>query len=503
MRQLLRNTFYLIIMAKRKHRFSIKMKVITMIAILAAVILGVGLSYYSIMVAKLSKETYSGIANDISKSTAQVINVNDVKTLRNKVEPIVKASPTKPLGEESSQEELNAYLAQFDGLQSDAEFVTALNNTKTFLTDFAVTNSEFVDCLYVQYVDFDNEFVVYLCDTDTTETSCHPGQLDPIHYKGVLEDRLGGFKPQVTKTERYGSLIVAGAPIKDGNDIVAYAMVDIQMELVRGHQSSSIVRLTIYLLVTLLLLGVAGVIWASVWMIRPLKKLRQVTSSYNSINPKETHENFEKLDINTGDEIQDLAESLKIMENDVFVRFNELIETNRLLISSKEETKKMEMLANQDGLTGVKNKVSYNAEVSRINEMIKNGEYTNFAVVMVDLNYLKDTNDTYGHDTGDIALIRLAELICETFKFSPVYRVGGDEFVVISRSKDYLRVDKLVDELKKKTNKTIDVHDGENISAAIGFSTYNPQIDKTVDDVFKRADKAMYEHKRELKKNDK
>ena len=159
----------------------------------------------------------------------------------------------------------------------------------------------------------------------------------------------------------------------------------------------------------------------------------------------------------------------------------------------------MELLANQDGLTGVKNKVSYNAEVARINEMIKNGEYTNFAVVMIDLNYLKDTNDTYGHDTGDIALIKLAELICETFKFSPVYRVGGDEFVVISRSKDYLRVDKLVEELKRKANKKIDDNDKECVSAAVGFSTYNPQVDKTVDDVFKRADKAMYEHKRLLK----
>ena len=472
-----------------------------MIGILAAVIMGIAISYYSIMVSKLSKKTYSNIAKDIAASTAQVLNVEDIKTLKTKIDPIVQASATKPLAEESSKEEVDAYLAQFDSLKSDTEYVTALNNTVTFLSSFAGTNSEFVDCIYIQYVDFTNKFVVYLCDTETSETACIPGMLDPIHSenKGVLENPAKGFEPQVIRTDRYGSLIVAGAPIMDGNDVVAYAMVDIQMELVRGHQASSIIRLTIYLAVTLLILGVVGVLWASWWMIRPLKKLNEVTNSYNSLNPKETHEHFENLEINTGDEIQDLAESLKMMENDVYVRFNELLETNRLLISSKEETKKMEMLANQDGLTGVKNKVSYNAEVSRINEMIKNGEYTNFAVVMIDLNYLKDTNDTYGHDTGDIALIKLAELICETFKFSPVYRVGGDEFVVISRSKDYLRVDKLVEELKRKTNKTINVHDGENISAAVGFSTYNPQVDKTVDDVFKRADKAMYEHKRQLK----
>ena len=476
-----------------------------MIAILAAIIMTIAISYYSIMVAKLSKETYQNIASDIAESTAQVLEepdrVEKVKYLRTKVEDFVNSSESKPKAEESTQEEVNTYLANFTAYEDDATFKESYDSTRKFLKDFGATNSEFVDCIYLQYIDFNEQCVVYLCDTDDSITQCKPGQLDPIHKENqdVLKNPQGGFKPTVVKSERYGRYIVAGAPIKDGDNIVAYAMVDIQMELVRGHQTSSIVRLTIYLAATLLLLGVGGVVWAGVWMIRPLKKLTKVTSSYNSLNPKETHELFENLDINTHDEIQDLAESLKIMENDVYVRFNELIETNRLLISSKEETKKMEMLANQDGLTGVKNKVSYNAEVARLNEMIKNGEYTNFAIIMIDLNYLKDTNDKYGHDTGDVALVKLAQLICDTFKFSPVYRVGGDEFVVISKSKDYLRVDKLVEELKRKTNKTIDVHDGENISAAVGFSTYNPQVDKTVDDVFKRADKAMYEHKRLLK----
>ena len=480
----------------KKHRYSIRLKVVTMIGILAAVILAIAISYYSIMVAKLSKRTYSNIASDIAESTAQVINAENIKTLRTKIEPVVNSSETHPLAEKSNDEEINAYLVQFEAAK-DEEFNAAFTSTKEFLTAFAVTNSEFVDCIYIQYVDFERNFVVYLCDTDNTETGCSPGLLDPLHGEYTSK----GYEPQVIKTERYGSLIIAGAPIMDGENVVAYAMVDIQMELVRGHQASSIIRLTVYLVVTLFLLGVGGVIWASVWMIRPLQKLTEATKEYDSDKPKETHDAFQKIEINTRDEIADLAESLKMMENDVYERFNDLLETNRQLIASKEETKKMEVLANQDGLTGVKNKVSYNSEVARINEMIKNGEYTNFAVVMVDLNYLKDTNDTYGHDTGDIALIKLAELICDTFKFSPVYRVGGDEFVVISRSKDYLRVDKLVEELKRKANKKTDDRDRESVSAAVGFSTYNPQVDKSVDDVFKRADKAMYEHKRQLKNN--
>ena len=92
---------------KRKHRFSIRFKVITMIAILAAIIMTVAISYYSIMVAKLSKETYSNIASDIAESTAQVLEetekVEKIKYLKTEIDKIYKESPTKPRAEESSE----------------------------------------------------------------------------------------------------------------------------------------------------------------------------------------------------------------------------------------------------------------------------------------------------------------------------------------------------------------------------------------------------------------
>ena len=490
---------------KKKHRYPIRLKTLTMVSVLAVIISAVAISYYAIMVSKLNKETFKNVANDIAGSTAQVIRVEDVKTLKNKVKPIVDASETKPKAEESSKEELKAYLAQFDSLKEDEEFNTAFNSTKNFLNAFADTNSEFVDCLYIQYVDASLNAVVYLCDTDESETNCAPGQLDPIHEenKDILKNPLNGFKPVVIRTARYGWLIIAGAPIKDGDDVVAYAMVDIDMKLVHQRQVKSIVRLTAYLVVTLLLIGALEIAWVRLWMIRPLKKLTRIANEYDSDRPEENHEKFQALQINTRDEIEDLADSMKIMENDVYERFNELLATNKELKSSREETKKMQVLANQDGLTGVKNKISYNAEVELINNLIDSNIKVEFAVVMVDLNYLKDVNDSFGHDTGDVALIKLAKFICETFKFSPVYRIGGDEFVAICRGKDYQDIDKLVDELKAKiakTNKPGHILDGENISAAVGFSKYDSKVDKNVDDVFKRADQEMYLNKRALKR---
>ena len=474
-----------------------------MILVFTLTFMAIAMAYYSIMIKKVNRETYNRVASDVSKSAALTINVDDVKYLKGIIDPIVHNSSAKPLAEESNQEELDAYYVQFKDIEEEDAFKRVYN----YLDNYVKTNNDFVDCLYIQYAHAhdDVEYVVYIIDTDKSSTACKPGYLDPIH--GEAESMISSPNSPIVahevKTDRYGKLIVAGAPIMDGNEAVAYLMVDISLDLIRQRESGSIVRFFLYLLVTMLLISGAGVAWVSVWMIRPIKKLIATAKDYNSDNPEETHQKVQSLDINTHDEFMDLTESFKQIENDIYEKVNELTETNKLLTHSKEETKKMELLANQDGLTGVKNKIAYNSEVLRVNQKIEIGEKTSFAIIMIDLNYLKDTNDTHGHDTGDVALINLANIVCETFKHSPVYRIGGDEFVAICRGKDYEKVAEYVDNLKKQIAKEsgdASVHDADHISAAVGYSLFDPKKDKCVEDVFKRADKAMYVNKREIKK---
>ena len=495
---------FFVSMAKknRKLRYSIRLKATTMIVVFTLAFISIAMTYYAIMIKKVNQETYCRVANDISASVATTIDVEDIKYLKDVVDPRVESSPTKPLAEESSPEELDQYYLQFKDIEEDPVFV----KTKAFLKNFVATNDDFLDCLYIQYAHYhdDVEYVVYLVDTDESITVCKPGYLDPIHdeSRSMIDSPKSQIQAHSQSTNRYGNLLIAGTPIMDGDNVVAYAMADISLDAIHQRETGSIVRLFIYLLLTMVVICGAGVAWVSIWMIRPLKKLTVVANEYNSDNPKDTHEKIQSLNINTHDEFTDLTESFKRMENDVYEKFDELIETNKQLSYSKEETKKMELLANQDGLTGVKNKIAYNSEVIRVNEMIANGETADFAIVMIDLNYLKDTNDTHGHDTGDVALINLATIVCDIFKHSPVYRIGGDEFVVICRGKDYEKVSEYVDKLKKqiaKLSSNANVHDADHISAAVGYSVFDPEKDRVVEDVFKRADKAMYENKREIK----
>ena len=93
-------------------------------------------------------------------------------------------------------------------------------------------------------------------------------------------------------------------------------------------------------------------------------------------------------------------------------------------------------------------------------------------------------------------------LVCEIFEHSPVFRIGGDEFIVILKNRDYRNVDSLIADFNKNledVQKDDTLQPWEQISAAIGYAKFDKKIDSTVDDVFKRADKAMYERKVAMK----
>lgn len=151
-----------------------------------------------------------------------------------------------------------------------------------------------------------------------------------------------------------------------------------------------------------------------------------------------------------------------------------------------------------DSLTGIKNKNAYMIREELMNRRIKGHLQPEFAIVVLDVNDLKKINDTMGHDAGDKCIREACDIICQTFKRSPVYRVGGDEFVVISQDEDYARTEEFVDMIAKYNEKAIV---GGGIIIACGMARFNN--DENVNAVFNRADKAMYENKNYLKKRKK
>ena len=87
-------------------------------------------------------------------------------------------------------------------------------------------------------------------------------------------------------------------------------------------------------------------------------------------------------------------------------------------------------------------------------------------------------------------------MICQRYKHSPVFRIGGDEFVAILEGGDYKQRDVLLAEF----DQTIEDNQRDgNVVVASGMAVYDPEIDENYNDVFKRADKNMYQRKDLLK----
>ena len=172
------------------------------------------------------------------------------------------------------------------------------------------------------------------------------------------------------------------------------------------------------------------------------------------------------------------------------------------IISAEKEAAHMAKVANTDSLTGVKNKFAYNERVDYLNEQISNNLINDFGIIMMDLNFLKKINDTYGHEYGDALIKNFCAIVCDVFVHSPVFRIGGDEFVVILQKKDLANADNLLSDFEKiLKRRTVEGNfkPWESPSVAVGTAFFDKTQDSCVEDVFRRADDSMYKRKKEMK----
>ena len=164
-------------------------------------------------------------------------------------------------------------------------------------------------------------------------------------------------------------------------------------------------------------------------------------------------------------------------------------------------TKAILRLIYTDAMTHVGNKTAYNECVDLLCKRIRDKEPINFLIVVVDINDLKIVNDTYGHEYGDKLIQNGASILKKVWGSDFTYRVGGDEFVIV-----YTDVD--VECAKERISLfegAIDDYNRKNnwkelyLQMAIGMAVYSSETDKEYMDVFRRADSAMYEDKKQKK----
>ena len=164
--------------------------------------------------------------------------------------------------------------------------------------------------------------------------------------------------------------------------------------------------------------------------------------------------------------------------------------------------KRLVDLMRRDPLTNVNNRMAYEDKEKHLQEQIESDPNVKFAIAMFDVNSLKLVNDSYGHEAGDDYLLRACRLICDVFRHSPVYRIGGDEFVAVLTGDDYDKRNELTDLINERMNPYSDrlPLPTDYVSIACGIGVYDQKKDTSVAEVVRRADEEMYNDKATKKK---
>lgn len=243
--------------------------------------------------------------------------------------------------------------------------------------------------------------------------------------------------------------------------------------------------------------------WSRSHIVKPVRDLEQSVSDFALASHSQTdplHLIYTEPNIHSKNEVESLSHAVTQMTSDIRNYAVNILAAEKKVSNLQRNVAKLDVLAYQDSLTHVKNKTAYDNAILKMNEKINDGT-AKFGIVMVDLNNLKKINDSYGHEKGNDYILGACHIVCIVYEHSPVFRIGGDEFVVILERGDFEKRDELFQLMADKfesAKKDSSKEPWERFSAAFGMAVYEKGKNKTADEVFKIADKKMYDIKTKM-----
>ncbi|MDD7201574.1 MAG: diguanylate cyclase [Sphaerochaetaceae bacterium] len=215
-------------------------------------------------------------------------------------------------------------------------------------------------------------------------------------------------------------------------------------------------------------------------------KLKKLFSPLNELNEAMTHMSGEMTDLalpeSGNDEIGQLTDAIKYMAGKLktYLHF-------------------VNQMAYTDSLTGAENKLAFSNTVKHLDEQARKDSSVSYTVVFFDVNNLKFINDTFGHMQGDRYLLGVYRLLRSIFPKSPIYRIGGDEFILLPQGEELADIEGKLANLEVEVSERSDAPLWtDRLSVAWGKADFIQDIDPSFDSVFRRAEQAMYAQKRRM-----
>ena len=349
----------------------------------------------------------------------------------------------------------------------------------------------------------------YLLDSDDV----------PLYETGMLEEREPEFmgvdptvpiEPTFTNGD-WGYLCSGYMPIYDSEgNVVCHIGCDVDMQDIQDERAANLTFTIFCTLICVALAQLGAMIFVRKVVVNPLNTITREIQKFDPEAGKDYKESgVMDLDINNRDEIGTIYNEIRTMQIRIvdYVRSVTDIRRDKEMTEADLRKKKVEVgriseEAYKDSLTGVGSKTAYNKKINELKAMMEQG-FKDFAVVVMDVNRLKMINDNYGHTIGDEYIRGCVHMICEILKHSPVFRIGGDEFVAVLTGEDYNNRDERFLELAKafaETYKNEDAEPPKRYSASVGMAECTIEHE-AFEEVFKLADKNMYDAKMQFKKD--
>ena len=277
--------------------------------------------------------------------------------------------------------------------------------------------------------------------------------------------------------------------LKKGGEKVAALCADFDVNEIHRQIRENLLDIVIIVVILGLLFATAFMIWADRHIVQPVRTLekdvtRLAQKSRTSRNPDALVYSAER--IRTGNEVESLAHAVETLSVDMRDYVKNLVDQEKELV-------RLNTVVNRDALTHVGNRNAYDQYAENLQLKMTEGR-TEYGILLVDPNRVTRINDEFGHDKGDMYLQKACRVICEVFRHSPVFRMGGDEFAVMLTGEDFINRRALIDETLNifyKSASDEKTPPWEQVSIEYGFAEYSPIGDRTVKDVYDRANKEL------------
>lgn len=267
------------------------------------------------------EQHYKDLAENLSKTLVTAIDAEEVKTLKDEVLSIYREACEENGGkldfESMTEEEMQAYYERYDRIYELPAYKELLKELQEYSEDNET------ESIYIGYLDDQTGYGVYLVDGTLTAETSPVGSADPMETATLLEIAKGNYRlpPNITNYSEYGWLCSVGESIyADDGTMLGTICIDISMTSVK---MDGLVFLFMLIAVMLIVSGLAVVVVNHMMVrtvIRPINALSKAASSF--VKDKEEGKTGEvsgisKLEIHTGDELENLSDSVKQMETDI------------------------------------------------------------------------------------------------------------------------------------------------------------------------------------------